>query len=431
MRLTANKLFNFFLLLTVFLIPWQTRWIFYTQPVNNQLWEYGQLGLYLSMISLSLAIIFHKKKDSIKWNKYSWSITLVVWLVYLLIISWLSISPTVSLFYFLLIVLSFIFFFLLQQADKTKLLITLVISGTIQALLSGQQFISQHIGANKWLGLAEHWPQTLGTSVIQFDGLRWLRAYGSLPHPNILGGFLLISILAAIWLWFTIYRQAAENGWQRAKQFILPLALVLISLILMTFGLLASFSRGALVALLITLVASLFYTYYRRDKLKIVILLKYLLLLFLIITTFNIFLPHSLWSRWQVSSNRLEAISIQERQTSWQQIDWTSPKQLLFGQGLGMNSLVNLPSDVAPYTVQPIHNYWLLVLGEIGLIGLLIFLYLFWQLIKASRLSVEHSWLLIWVLAGLVDHYWWTSWTGWMLFGIIIVLISSKNSHQY
>jgi O-Antigen ligase len=41
-------------------------------------------------------------------------------------------------------------------------------------------------------------PQSSGISVVEADGVRWLRPYGLLPHPNILGGFLAISMLAVL-----------------------------------------------------------------------------------------------------------------------------------------------------------------------------------------------------------------------------------------
>ncbi|MBI5670078.1 MAG: O-antigen ligase family protein [Chloroflexi bacterium] len=41
-------------------------------------------------------------------------------------------------------------------------------------------------------------PAASGTAVVQADGVRWLRPYGLLPHPNILGGFFALALLAAL-----------------------------------------------------------------------------------------------------------------------------------------------------------------------------------------------------------------------------------------
>jgi len=41
-------------------------------------------------------------------------------------------------------------------------------------------------------------PARSGVSVVVANGVRWLRPYALLPHPNMLGGFLMIGLLAAV-----------------------------------------------------------------------------------------------------------------------------------------------------------------------------------------------------------------------------------------
>ena len=53
--LIYNKLFSLFIIL----IPWQIRYIFFTAKINNQIWEYGHLSLYLSIVVLLLAALFY------------------------------------------------------------------------------------------------------------------------------------------------------------------------------------------------------------------------------------------------------------------------------------------------------------------------------------------------------------------------------------
>lgn len=57
MRLPAKKLFETFLLLTVFLIL-ANQMDFFDQLIDGQVWEYGRLSLYASMITLLLAGFF-------------------------------------------------------------------------------------------------------------------------------------------------------------------------------------------------------------------------------------------------------------------------------------------------------------------------------------------------------------------------------------
>ncbi len=61
-----------------------------------------------------------------------------------------------------------------------------------------------------WPGIIE--PAMRGVSVVQLaDGARWLRAYGTLPHPKILGGLGLM-LLAGPAAWFLAGR-GVTAGW--------------------------------------------------------------------------------------------------------------------------------------------------------------------------------------------------------------------------
>src|SRR6185369_6367744 len=51
----------------------------------------------------------------------------------------------------------------------------------------------------KWRGIID--TSTPSASVVQLqNGLKILRAYGTFPHPNILGGFVLLCLLGPIYL---------------------------------------------------------------------------------------------------------------------------------------------------------------------------------------------------------------------------------------
>jgi len=43
-----------------------------------------------------------------------------------------------------------------------------------------------------------HQASTLGTYVVETGAGRWLRAYGSFGHPNMLGFFLVLGIISAV-----------------------------------------------------------------------------------------------------------------------------------------------------------------------------------------------------------------------------------------
>jgi hypothetical protein len=91
-------------------------------------------------------------------------------------------------------------------------------AGTIGALavLHGAvglaQFIAQRSIGLAFLGELLLDPQVRGVSVVEAAGQRWLRAYGLMPHPNVLGGFSGLALLICLgalletprrrrWLW--------------------------------------------------------------------------------------------------------------------------------------------------------------------------------------------------------------------------------------
>ncbi|NDJ87302.1 MAG: O-antigen ligase family protein [Chloroflexi bacterium] len=52
-------------------------------------------------------------------------------------------------------------------------------------------------------------PEESGIIVVQSEGIRYLRAYGITPHPNMLAGSLVMGLLASLWLWLEHRRTAA------------------------------------------------------------------------------------------------------------------------------------------------------------------------------------------------------------------------------
>jgi O-antigen ligase len=420
-----HQWFKYLFALFIILIPWQVRWIFYDWRLDGQIWEYGRLGIYGSLIILLLAAVLfaysHRKELHFSKNKLLYLV-----FAYSIIIPFFSAVPLVSFYWVLLVYIAVLFAYLSRFLQKKFILNAILLSGLIQGLVALQQFFSQQILANKWLGLAEHLPETLGTSVVLVNGDRILRSYGSLPHPNILGGFLFVAIFVGIYLLLKFYKELEDSKWSKKfiRQNLLRYLFIVISLIITTYGLLASFSRSALLALAVSMVSVLLINIFQNKWRVVKVFLKYFVVLFVIFYSFNWMIPGAWQARWTIG-NHLEAQSITQRVDTFEQLKLDGPKEILFGQGLGMNTydIWQQNPNQTVYNIQPIHDIFLLALAEIGLIGIIILIALVRLILrKADKVDVLASSLLLGlIIIGIFDHYLWTSWTGWLLltFGLV------------
>ncbi len=208
-----EKIIEYGLYLLIFLLPVQTRWIIKAGEINGGYWEYGTISLYATdilLILLLLSFVAYKFLNKSKIEKPKSEIFIYWWFIAgLVIASFIStifaFDKSIAIYGFIRLLLGIGLFWLVVKANynKLKLVIVFLFAIALQACLAIWQFIYQTSFANKWLGLALHQAKDLGTSVIETvgsDGVgeRWLRAYGGLDHPNILGGFMVIGMVLAI-----------------------------------------------------------------------------------------------------------------------------------------------------------------------------------------------------------------------------------------
>jgi len=224
-----------------------------------------------------------------------------------------------------------------------------------------------------------------------------LRAYATFPHPNVLGGFL------AVTLPLIIYKSANDKSTNK-KIKIFRWSTILLGFI----ALLLTFSRSAWVAGIIGLFILLF-LHFRSIKNYLFIGFVGLLCVLPYFQTLTLE-NESVYVRNELSN---AAISI------WK----TSP---IIGVGLG-NFLVELPKYYPHreiFFLQPVHNIYLLLLSETGIVGFLFCAYFLWKLYKhiaRQRLFVIcHLSFVILLLLGAVDHYPLTLQQGQLLLTILI-----------
>ena len=95
------------------------------------------------------------------------------------------------------------------------------------------------------------------------------------------------------------------------------------------------------------------------------------------------------------------------------------------GVGMG-NYLVNLPDFLKTnhiFWLQPVHNIFLLLVSEIGILGLMGVVWLLAK-IKWNKL-IEWDWIILGVMliTGMVDHYWFTLPQNMWLLSLVLGII--------
>ncbi len=206
-------------------IPFQTRKVFLTEYsfYSGAFTEYATFFVYASDVLLILTLffwlVFSKKLHehfSIKSLKNIRKLP-TIWILLFIFIIWLIISALVnnnhteiSVFYvfkfieFSLLII-YIYFNLRNKKRLTTALFTISLTGFFQGLIAIYQFTSQsplfkHPLLHRLTGESTVYPQVAGIAKIVVDNEKLVRAYGTFPHPNLLGSFLIVSILISIYL---------------------------------------------------------------------------------------------------------------------------------------------------------------------------------------------------------------------------------------
>jgi len=406
---------NFLLYSLVFLLPFQTRWIFSPAFLNGNFWEYGTKSLYATELLMWLIVIlfiFDSIKNKIWPSKRSLAYCFIVILFFGINI-FFSTSRDITWYFILHIVEAMGIVFVIYKSNISihKLLVFFWAGGVVQGIFAFVQFLSQRTWSNKWLGLAEHLPSDLGAAVIETAHGRWLRAYGSFGWPNSLGIYLAVVWIIGIILYLHFKNKNIKLLFLCGQFFIL-------------IGLLFSFSRGAWLSTLVGFAAlGIFILKTKREVIKS-FLEHALYSVFLILSIVVIF--HFLFfARFNLES-RLENRSVSERTeqvAEFKTILQKNPKIILVGLGGGAFTayLHKQYPELPVWEIQPIHTIFLLSFIEIGILffifHILLFFFLIKKIIKNNVLLLCPIFTLL--TMGLFDHWMWTLYTGQLLWFVV------------
>ncbi len=417
----------------IFLLPLQTRWIYQQGFLNGEKWEYGTFSLYATELLFGLILILSivyaiarlvKNQEIKKTKKQLRRVFLLVLILLLVSLScFLALNPQLAFYKFSHLIMAAALFAIIaaMKLDWQKFSWAIILGGLLQSILAIQQFMTQEIFANKWLGMAGQNPETLGVPVVQLENLRWLRSFGSLPHPNILAGFLVIGLILIIGLYSIIKTKKPQN--------LLRLVFVVNFL-----GLMTTLSRAAILSFVVGIIILTFLS--RKNIVLNKASAKFALIALFIFVVFTVSFPELILTR-TLSSNRVENISNVTRVEQYGEAGQILTSTWLTGTGPG-NYVVRLysqDSTKSAWDYQPIHNTYLLIFAELGILGLasilLFVFYVLFNLFKCVSWSAERLTGLtcLAALAGLAlfDHYLWSFYFGIMLVAIVLSLVKNNN----
>ncbi len=337
------------------------------------------IGIFLTSVFVQEGFTFFKKV----FGKYR--LGLIIFSVFLLIQNvflqnLLSILNSVRLFSYLLAFVLILEKFPIKKKviSPTLFSVSILFSVLIQGIIGLKQFLRGVSLGWDFLGESQVSTTMLGSSFISLNSGSFLRAYGTFPHPNVLGGFFLLTFFASLFLFKT----------SKGKQKIIPIITMIFSV---CFSFL-TFSRSVILLFLLVLFVLLIKKIFVKKKI-------------------NSFLPTILFERFFQGFKEMDN-SLVDRRNLIKSSYIVFEENFLLGTGLGnfvREMGINAPKTVKGMSLmQPVHNVFLLLLCEFGVFGFLSFLFLIFDVLRKNIKKVTLFGFLICLVVisiSLVDHY--------------------------
>lgn len=382
--------------------------------------------LIILIFILSVAKIFSHRLIGL-WQTI-FNFKLFFFLAFLLIGIFLSKSPLAGV-YGLLKFLEFLFlgFYTAINFKKfgLKNIMLLFSAGVVfESLLAIAQYFKQeslgdifYLFGERTFNLA-----TPGIANASLNGFLILRPYGTFSHPNVLAGYLTIVMAIVV---------------SNLKSQISNMKKLFYYLIIMigTVALFLTLSRVAILLWLMVIGSWVIVRGIKKIKLKTSIFYILFSIFSLLLISF-IFANSSF--RYRFTNINLSDESIVQREILIGNSISMIKDHPTFGVGLN-NFLINLPSyqpqQPALFYLQPVHNIFLLIASETGIIGLGFFLWflLFTYKRIISQPLIHNSLFIILssvLILGMFDHYFLTLQQGQLLLALVFGLCWSESSKR-
>jgi len=469
------KSFNIYLFLVyLFLLPLQTVYLLREPMISGEKWQYGTIGIFATDILLMLVFggycveyflrkrlrqgikgqrrwmvrstgtqkqlflmpfaseqtakkkfvfAFQYSLDHFLLKSSTWFFGFILWAG--LSILWAP-DRVLAGYFFVKLLLALGIFFCTRSFGKrqTGLIVTVLFIGAVSESLFGiGQFLSQGTFASSWLGMSGHEVWQAGTSVLKNESGRWLRAYGTFPHPNMLGGYLGVVLVLGIG-YFT------QSALSIKKRLLFEGGGIVILL-----GLVLTFSRTAWLGIILGITLVGFHAWREREPRIQRRFLQVVFALGLAGLVFGSILHEQIFPRFDTATIGQEG-SVAERVVSFQDTWTLIGKHPFIGVGVG-NSTVQLMKENPGrpiWGIQPAHNVPLVIWSELGLIGLFLCIgctasFLF-SLSKFAIFDLQSAIFIALLPSLFFDHWLWTSHSGLVFLFLSFGLIRSRHGGE-
>lgn len=419
---------RFLLLAFLVVFPFQIRTLIFNLPFfpTGNFNAYASFFIYLSDLLLlgafvlyGLGILQGEVKRKIEFGSLPFTVGLLLLLLAFSVTVFWSEFRLLSLWQVFRFGELFLLYFLLvnEVLNRREVLQFFLVGMMVQGVVALGQYIFQSSLGLRFLGEPVIGSDVPGVAKIDMDGGKLVRSYGTLPHPNVLGGMVSMGLLWGFYL-------LRKNMW-----WMIGVGAVLLMTLLFTF------SRSAFLAIAGGLLVYFSLTD-RKLKFKQVFLWGSVILFLIVL--FN--LEGVLVERVFMGNDAQSGLERMQYMNVSKQMMIDHP----LGVGLGHFTLYMQDytlTDLAPWIMQPVHNAFLLLINEVGIVVGLFFLallgYLFFSLLTLTRKTEDDERLFVYLsltiltmifVISLFDHYFVTLYQGQVVLFIYFGLASNALS---
>ena len=416
--LNQNRFSKFFFYLLILFLPTQFGKHFWPQFsfIQGFRLDYLSPTIYLTDILIILIIIFSKEKIITFFKKQNKKNILLIFLLFLsLFIGVINSENPKAGLYGILKITEYLFLgiYIITSFENLskKYILSILFFGVIfeSALSFLQVFKNGSLnGIFYFLGERFFNSQTPGIANASVNGQLFLRPYATFSHPNALAGYLIFAMA-----FITVYKKYVSS-----KIFFLTILIGSMTLLL-------TLSRIAILTWIIYLIFLFCVPFFKKYKNNIsnknvaTGISAVILLIFLMFAFFQ----NTLFVQRFIKTRIVEESFVQREYLINQSLNMFNKNPVF---GVGVNNYYNNLEKSKEKTlfIQPVHNIFLLVLSETGLIGITYFPFIFYKALKSAFVNNKkiNSFVLttLLIILGMFDHYFLTLQQGQIMFVLIL-----------